>query len=93
MNKLEIALKWKSTRDSVKKFFLIDKEKGKAEYAERMNLLQGLIKNHSAKNELTEIQSVIKIAGEQDGMMALQILAAGYELVSGKDFTEINDKK
>ena len=33
-----IALKWESYRDSVKRFYMIDKEKGGYEYKERMIL-------------------------------------------------------
>jgi len=83
-----IAFKWESYRNTVKRFFLIDKEKGEAEYMERMAMLQSIIKKYAEKKGIEHLNAIIEISGKQDGMLALQFLAAGYELISGSDFTE-----
>ena len=85
---LNISYKWKSYRDSVKRFFLIDKEKGEQNYIERMKYLQSIIKEYAKKNNTENINAVIDISDKLDGMMALQTLAAGYELCSGNDLTK-----
>ena len=82
-----IALKWKSHRDSVKRFYMIDKKKGEAEYKKRMTLLQTIIKKYAEKHDIEQLQAIIDIGNKEEGMLALQFLAAGFELTSGNDFT------
>lgn len=81
------ALKWESYRDSVKRFYMIDKEKGEYEYKERMIILQTIIKNYAEKHGIEQLQAIIDIGNKEEGMLALQFLAAGFELTSGNDFT------
>ena len=92
MNKLitsvKIALKWESYRDSVKRFYLIDKRKGESEYIERMALLQAIIKKYAEKKGIEHLNAIIEISGKEEGMLALQFLAAGYELINRSDFTK-----
>ena len=85
-----IALKWESYRDSVKRFYMIDKEKGEYEYKERMILLQTIIKKYAEKYGIDQLQAIIDIGNKEEGMLALQFLAAGFELISGNDFTAFN---
>ena len=85
---VKIALKWESYRDSVKRFYLIDKRKGEAEYIERMTLLQSIIKKYAEKKGIEHLNAIIKISDKEEGMFALQFLAAGYELINGSDFTK-----
>ena len=84
---VRIALKWESYRDSVKRFYMIDKEKGEYEYKERMILLQTIIKKYAEKYGIEQLQAIIDIGNKEEGMLALQFLAAGFELISGNDFT------
>jgi hypothetical protein len=82
-----IYYKWEHYRDSVKRFFLIDKEKGQQEYNERMALIQKIIKGYAEFHKMEHLQAVIELSGQEEGMSALQFLAAGFELCSGSDFT------
>lgn len=82
-----IAIKWESYRDSVKRFYMIDKEKGENEYKDRMILLQTIIKKYAEKHGIEQLQAIIDIGNKEEGMLALQFLAAGFELTSGNDFT------
>lgn len=83
-----IFFKWEQYRDSVKRFFLIDKEKGDQEYINRMTLMQKIIKGYAEIHKMEHIEAVIELAGKEDGMDALQFLAAGFELCNGTDYTE-----
>ena len=82
-----LYFKWEDYRDSVKRFFLMDKEKGQKEYTDRMFLLQSIIKNYATVHKVEYINAVIEISKEEEGMTALQLLAAGFELCEGNDFT------
>lgn len=87
MNAGRIFFKWEQYRDSVKRFFLIDKEKGEQEYINRITLMQKIIKGYAEIHKMEHIEAVIELAGKEDGMGALQFLAAGFELCSGIDYT------
>jgi hypothetical protein len=85
---IEFSHTWKRYRDSVRSLFLTDKENGEKDYAERMKLLQQVIKAHSEKNKIEFIPSITEITNkEEDARLKVQILAAGYELCDGVDFT------
>lgn len=86
-NIYKIALKWESYRDSVKRFYMIDKEKGEDEYKERMTLLQTIIKKYAQKHCINNLEAIIEIGNKEESMLALQFLAAGFELTNGNDFT------
>lgn len=79
--------KWKEHRDKLKRFYLLDKEKGEANYNRKMGMLQIIIKNHSKKNSDSRIKTILEMCEGQDGMLTVQVLAAGFELFEGNDFT------
>lgn len=61
---------------------MIDKENGTTKYAERMELLQSIIKKYAEKKGIKIFNAIIEISDKEDGMLALQFLAAGYELMN-----------
>ena len=79
--------KWKEYRDKLKRFYLMDKEKGEANYNRKMGMLQLIIKNHSKNNETSRLKTIMEMCEGQEGMMKVQVLAAGYELFEGNDLT------
>lgn len=87
LNALKTSLKWEGCRDSVKRFFLIDKVNGEQKYIERMTLIQKVIKGYAEIHKTEHIQAVTELCKNEDGMTSLQFLAAAYELCSGNDYT------
>lgn len=81
----KMVYKWESYRDSVKRFFLIDKINGQKEYDKRMSLIQKIIKGYAELHKMEHINAVIELAASEEGMSALQVLAAGFELCNGND--------
>lgn len=88
LSTLQIALKWEKYRDTVKRFYLIDKEKGEQDYVDRMKLLQTIINAYASKHNLEVVGAIIALTENEEAMMSVQFLAAGYELASGNDFTK-----
>jgi len=93
MNKLikaiEIKLKWRNYRDTIKRFYLIDKEKGQKDYDEMIKMHQTIIQNYAKKRNIEIIPAITKICELEDGMNALKFLAAGYEILNkDKEKTE-----
>lgn len=84
---VRIHEKWKECRDKLKRFYLMDKEKGEANYKRKMGMIQLIIKNHSKDNEDSQIKTITEMCEGQEGMMKVQVLAAGYELFEGNDLT------
>jgi hypothetical protein len=91
MEQLVIAVriheKWKECRDKLKRFYLMDKEKGEVNYNRKMGMIQLIIKNHSKDNEDSQLKTIMEICDGLDGMMKVQVRAAGYELFEGNDLT------
>jgi hypothetical protein len=87
-NAVRLVDKWKLYRDSLHSFYLIDKEKGQDKYNSRIGYLQHFIHSCMNKDGLNEIQAITKLANHFEGMLSLQILAAGFELLNGNDLRE-----
>lgn len=94
LDKLGLSLKWKRCRDSVRRLCLAsDKKNGLIEYKKKMKSLQTVIKGVAEKHELEFIEATTIICDiEKDEILVMNFLAAGYELVSGNDFTEKQKK-
>ena len=88
MQSMRLALKWESYADTVKRFYLIDKVKCESEYKAKMAELQAIIKGYAKEKKLKIIPAMTELANQFDGMSALKFLAAGYELITGNDFTK-----
>lgn len=87
-----IQIKWKKYRDTTYSF-MTRFEPDEKKFTERMKLMQSIIKAFAEKNKLEIIPAIVKLADEtEEAMFAVQILAAGYELCDGKDYTIVNDK-
>lgn len=91
---IEVSQKWRRHRDDVKRFFEVtrkfghDRNEWEQAYIERMKLIQKIIKAKSEQMNTTTIETVMAMCKAETDMMAnAQILAAGYELASGTDFT------
>lgn len=83
-----IALKWKQYRDAVYKMFTLF-ESNEDKYIDRIKMLQEVIISFSKQNNLATIPAITKIADMQtEDTIAVQLLAAGYELVNGTDYTK-----
>ena len=89
MKELEIAFKWKSHHESIKRFYLIDKQNGENKYKERMALLQGYLNCMMNKKNIELIPALIEFCkdDELDGMLQLQFICAAYELSINNDYT------
>jgi hypothetical protein len=89
MNKLieavEIKIKWEKYRDTIKGLYLIDKEKGEKEYKEMIELYQKAIRDDMEKRKCTEIQSIIKLSQDAEPMVAVEIITAGYEMLTKEE--------
>lgn len=92
LESLGVSLKWKRCRDSVRALCLAtDKANGLLEYKKKMKLLQTVIKGVAKKHDLEFIEATTIICDiEEDKVLIMNFLAAGYELVSGYDFTNKN---
>lgn len=80
---VEVFIKWKSHRDTVKRLFLLDVN-GEQEYKERMTTYQEAIKKYSKIKDLEYIPAIIAMSKKLEGMSELFLLAAGYELLENK---------
>ena len=88
MEMAEVVVKWKHYRTSVYRFYTVpDKVEGEAKFRERMKLLQLYIKACMEKHSLEMIPAITHLGNETEGMLTLQILAAGYDLTEGIDYT------
>lgn len=83
----EIVIKWRKARTTVYRLFTVGDTEGEAKFKERMKLLQGYIKACMVKHSLELIPAITHLGNECDGMLAVQIIAAGYDLTEGKDYT------
>lgn len=81
----DIAKKWEKCRDTVYRFYtLLDKDSGEEKYKERMKLLQAYIKACMVAERLDTIPAITHLGNMvNDGMLAAQIIAAGYDLMNG----------
>ena len=85
----ELVIKWRKARNTVYRLFTVGDTEGEAKFKERMKLLQGYIKACMVKHGLEVIPATTHLGNEcgSDGMLAVQVLAAGYDLTEGKDYT------
>lgn len=83
-----ILLKWMHIRDSVCRVFMFLDNTGR-KYALRMHMLQQFLKAHMIKTgdgERAAVLALCKMIPEETQTRA-QIIAAGYELLTGTDYT------
>lgn len=86
----EVAIAWGKARKACHTLFTLgDKTEGEARFRDRMKMLQGYIKGCMAKENLEVIPATTHLGNlvASDGMLAVQILAAGYDLTVGIDYT------
>ena len=96
LNCVGIILKWQRYRDAVYKLFTVmerevNGKKDETKYNERIKMLQLLIKAETERTKSdNHVHAITKLAGDdhQEATLSVQFLAAGYELLSGKDFTK-----
>lgn len=84
---VDIALKWMHVRDSVCRLFMFMDNTG-TKYASRIHLLQGFLKAHMHQTGAQEREAVLALNEMVDEpYLKQQIVAAGYELLIGNDYT------
>lgn len=83
LEQMETALKWKSYRDSLHRFYLIDKVSGQDEYDQMIDRHREIIEKVSKASDLGTAQTLILIGKKVDGMAMLKFIAAAYEMLDG----------
>lgn len=82
-----ISEKWKKYRDTVHRLFTVN-EPNEDKWKSRMGFCQKTIKIYCTTHQLGTIEAVTALASKQeDPRFAVQMLAAGYELVNEIDYT------
>lgn len=88
VSSIEIVVKLKRYRDAVYNLFTAGSG-SEIEYIERMKIFQAVLKAQisAGHSELEAITDTVE--KEEDARLQVQILAAGYELLSGNDYTKL----
>lgn len=91
-----IEQKWMLYRETVRRFLVegVGKDMNEGPYHERMMMVQTIIKNTMENKKMELLDAVIHLGSTEENPYAtMQILAAGYELCEGNDFTNYKIKK
>jgi len=86
---IDVMLKWKRHRDTVRSLYLYDKENGEKKYRDVIRSRQKIIHSIMRAEGLSIIEAVTKVIEEalkNRGMEQMRWLSAAYELAQGNDF-------
>lgn len=87
MKSIDAVHKWQRVRDS--HFRLYNMQFKVDEYRNSMKRYQELIKNYAESKNLELTEAIIELSINEDNpLLRVKLLSAGYDLVNGDDYTQ-----